>query len=205
MSESQSGAPRDGGHEPLGKHWTGPEWDEEPIRPPRWRQAQQIIVLSIVGLVVLGGSVIFLFGQDLFGSDRGTIDSYNREVLNSCDLPPGSTLVRTYISPVVDQSSQPLRAMTYVHASPLPASDVAAFYGAENIGEPTPISGDRACRAGNRPSLLVVSLSSQQDGVSDEFWGGDDTSVTEITEPPSQTLSLFGLRLAQQEVEGIFD
>ena len=203
MSESLSGTPRDSGHEPLGKHWAGPEWDDEPIRPPRWRQAQQIIVLSIVGLIVLGGSVIFLFGEDLFGSDQGTIDSYNREVLNSCDLPPESTLVRTYISPVVDQSGQPLRAMTYVHASPLPAPDVAAFYGVERIGEPTPISADRACRAGNRPSLLVVATSVSE--LSDEFWGGDDTSVTEFTEPPSQTLSLFGLRIAQQEVEGIFD
>lgn len=163
--------------------------------------------------------MIFLFGQDLFGSDQGTIDSYNREVLNSCDLPPESTLMRTYITPVVDQSGQLLRAMTYVHASPLPASDVAAFYRVEDIGVPALISADRACRFGNRPSLLVVSLSSQQDGVeeggieattsvpelSDAFWGGDDTTVTEITEPPSQTLSLFGLRLAQREVEGIFD
>ena len=219
VSESQSSAPRDGGGEPLGKYWTGPEWDEEPIRPPLWRRAQLIIILSIVGVFVLGGSVIFLFGEDLFGSDRGTIDSYNREVLNSCELPPESTLVRTYITPVVDRSGQPLRAMTYVHASPLQAPDVAAFYGVQNLGEPTLISADQACRFGNRPSLLVVSLSSQQDGVedpgieakssvselSDEFWGGDDTSVTEITEPPSQTLSLFGLRLAQPEVEGIFD
>ena len=83
MSEAQGGAPRDGGREPRREYWTGPEWDEEPIRPERWRKAQKIIILSIVGLVVLGGSVIFLFGEDLFGSNQGTIDSYNREVLNS--------------------------------------------------------------------------------------------------------------------------
>ena len=219
MSEAQGDPPRNSGREPRRKYWVGPEGGGQPIRPERWRKASQIIVLTIVGLVVFGGSVIFLFGQDLFGSDRGSIDSYNREVLNSCDLPPESTLLRTYITPGFDRSGQPLRAMTYVHASPLPASDVAAFYGAEDIGVPTLVSNDRACRFGNRPSLLVVGLSSQPDGVvdpeietetsvpelSDEFWGGDDTSVTEVSEPPSQTLSLFGLRLAQEEVEGIFD
>ena len=188
----------------------GPEWDEEPIGPPRWRKGQTsilgLIVLSIVGLVVLAGSVVFLFGQDLFGSDRGSIDSYNREVLDNCDLPADSTLLRTYISPVVDPSGQPLRAMTYVYASPLPAPDVAAFYGVERIGVPTLISSDQQCPFGNRPSLLVADeATTTLSELSDEFWGGEDTVVTEITEPPSQTLSLFGLRLAQQEVEGIFD
>jgi len=180
MSDFQSGAPGSG----------------------RQPSVVQIIALALVGLVVVGGLVIFLFGQDLFGSDRGTIDSYNTVVLDSCELPPGSTLVRSYITPVVDESGRTLRALTYVHASPLPASDVVAFYGVESIGVVTPVSADRACRFGNRPLLLVDSSVSELD---DQMWGGDDSSITKIAEPPSETLSLFGLRLAQEEVEGFFD
>jgi hypothetical protein len=178
-----------------------------------------IIAVGTVGLVVVAGLVLFAAGEALFGSDPGTIDAYNREVLETCDVPSDSTLVRTYILPVMDSSGERLRSMSYIYASPLPAEDVAAFYGVAEPGMWTDVAPERACRFGNRPSVLVLPRAAADQGTgpgsameaadlpadpNDEFWAGEGAEVTDAAPPPSDTRSFVRLRLAQREREGIF-
>ena len=56
-------------------------------------------VLGVVAVLLIGAVVvIFTAGEYLFGSDSATIDSYNSEVLESCELPSDSELVQVSIS-----------------------------------------------------------------------------------------------------------
>ena len=197
-----------------------PSWsDPEPVRQSSWERAVTVIVVGIIGLVVLAGLVLFAAGEVLFGSDAGTIDSYNREVLDTCDVPTGSTLVRSYILPVIDSSGVPLRSMSYIFASPLPAEDVAAFYGVAEPGVWTDVPPERACRFGNRPSVLVLSRWTADQGTSidaaietsdlpadpdDGFWAGDGAEVTDLAAPPIDARSFVRLRLAQRDRDGLF-
>ena len=176
-------------------------------------------ILVLIGGVILLGTVIFLFGEDLFGSDRASIDEYNQTVLESCDLPPDSTLLRTNIKHVTLADGQRLRAMTYIWASPLPAQDVAAFYEAPGPGVWTRVSEERACRFSQRPTLLLLErwtegsgpieaatqTAGPDDPMSAEFWAGPTTEViTDIAEIPETTESFFLLEVGQREVDGSF-
>jgi hypothetical protein len=170
------------------------------------------------GLVGLAAVVVFMFGEDLFGSDPATIDDYNREVLESCELPEDSTLVRTYILRESDAAGQRLRTMSYIWASPLTADDVAAFYGAPRPGVWTEVSEQRACRFGQRPVVLVlerwtdgagpIDVSRQTAGPADtaaaEFWGPVSAEITDLAPVPETARSFVLLRLGQREVDGIF-
>lgn len=145
--------------------WSNPE----SVRQVGWQRAVAIVIVGI------------------FVTIPGTIDSYNREVLETCEVPPNSTLLRTYVLPVIDDSGQRLRSMSYVYASPLQAQDVAAFYQVTDAGVWTDAPPERACRFGNRPSVLVLSLWTTDHGTAlnsatetgglpsdldDEFWAG---------------------------------
>jgi len=169
-------------------------------------------------VVVLGGLTIFVLGQDLFGSDDGTIDSYNREVLDSCDVPGDSTLVRTYTLADVDSVGHPVRTMSYVWASPSTGDEVAAFYGIDGPGIWTLASAARSCKFGQRTSVLVLDLwlpdqaepvdrATQTAGPStnanDDFWAGPGSEVTDVAPPPADTRSFVRLRLGQHVVEGV--
>lgn len=174
-------------------------------------------VLGVVAVLLIGGVVvIFSAGEDLFGSDPGTIDSYNREVLESCELPSGSELVQISIRRVADGQGRSYRSMWYVYASPLPAPEVAKFFGV-TAQQSMLVSQQRACRFAQRPSVLVLPISeagepatigSQPDGEPvdsyDGLWADHAAEVTMSADVPAGTQSLFRLRLAQREVEGIF-
>jgi hypothetical protein len=174
-------------------------------------------VLGVLAVLLIGGVVvIFSAGEDLFGSDPGTIDSYNREVLDSCELPPGSELVQMSIRRVDDGQGNLYRSMWYVYASPLPAHEVAEFFGV-TAKQSMLVSQQRACRFAQRPSVLVVPVSvagtpttvgTQPDdepvGSYDGLWADHAAEVTMIADLPARTQSLFRLRLAQPEVESIF-
>ena len=170
----------------------------------------------MVILTVGGGSVLFLAGEDLFGSDPGTIDSYNSGVLRSCEIPGGSTLVQASIRPVFDESGQRYRSMWHVYASALSADDVAEFFGVPT-GVSELVSPRRACRFGQRPSVLVLSSIEAGDPISIDpnlesapivvyhgLWADQASDVTASSEVPAETRSLFRLRLAQREVDGLF-
>jgi hypothetical protein len=179
-----------------------------------------LIVLAVLGgLVVVGATVLFVFGEELFGSDPGTIDAYNRQVLNTCKVPAGSTLVRTYVFEGVDNSGQRLRSMSYVYASPLAGDEVAAFYGLNRPGIVMDVSPDHACKFGNRPSVVVLSRwtpehltplspATETEGLpadpGDRFWADAGAVVTDIADVPPSTRSFLRLRLAQREVDGVF-
>ena len=173
----------------------------------------------VVGcLVVVAAVVLFAAGEDLFGSDPGTIDGYNRDVLESCDLPEGSTLVRTYVLRVSDSAGDGVRTMSYIWASPLSAEEVAGFYGAPGPGVWTDVSDRRACRFGQRPLVLVLERWIEGDGPMDEstqtvgssdtaageFWAGEGAEITDIATVPGNARSFMLLRLGQREVDGIF-
>jgi hypothetical protein len=172
----------------------------------------------LAGLVGVAAIVVFMFGQDLFGSDPGTIDDYNRTVLDSCDLPEDSTLLRTYILTVKPSPEDSVRTMSYIWASPLTADEVADFYGAPGPGVWTDVSEDRACRFGQQPRVLVLDrwaegsgpydgltqTAGPEDDVTAEFWGDQDAEITDIAAVPATTRSFLLLRLGQREAEGIF-
>ena len=170
------------------------------------------------GLVVVAAMVVFMAGEGLFGSDPGTIDGYNRDVLDSCDLPEESTLVRTYVLRESDSEGGMVRTMSYIWASPLAAEEVAEFYGAPGPGFWTEVSDQRACRFGQRPQVLVLDRwiegdpaldeSSQTAGPADaaagEFWGDQLAQITNTAAVPDNTRSFLLLRLGQLETEGLF-
>jgi hypothetical protein len=174
-------------------------------------------VLGVVAVLLIGGVVVtFSAGDDLFGSDPGTIDSYNREVLESCELPPGSALVQTSIRRVDDEQGHSYRSMWYVYASPLPAHQVAEFFGV-TAEQSMLVSQRRACQFAQRPSVLVLPMSAAgipstvgsqpHDEPADSYhglWADDAAEVTMSADLPARTQSVFRLRLAQPEVEGIF-
>lgn len=207
---------RPGPGPPYTPSWSAPE----PVRQNSWERVVTVIVVGIICMVVLAGLVLFAAGEDLFGSDPGTIDSYNRQVLDTCDVPTDSTLVRTYILPVIDSSGVRLRSLSYIFASPLPAEDVTAFYGVAGPGVWTDVPPERACRFGNRPSVLVLSRWTADQGTGldsafettdlpadpdDEFWAGEGAEVTDVATPPWDTRSFLRLRLAQTERDGLFE
>jgi hypothetical protein len=186
---------------------------------PLWQRCLIVGVIIIGGLALLTGSVMFVVGEDLFGSDRATIDSYNREVLSSCDLPPGSTLVRSYILGLNDPDGEPLRSLTHVYASQRDAEELVDFYGLEGPGVTARVSRERACKFGQLPVALVLSRWTPEqntafDGTTqtkglpadpdDALWGGGDAEVVDLAAIPDGTRSFLGLRLAQREVEGLF-
>lgn len=201
---------------PPAQRWSDPE----PVRPGGSQHAVAIVLLVFVGLVVLVGFVLFAAGEDLLGSDPGSIDAYNREVLDTCDVPANSTLVRTYVLPVIDGSGVQLRTMSHIYASSLPAQDVASFYHLADAGIWADAPPERACRFGNRPSILVLSLWTSDQGtgldpatetvgvpsdLDDEFWAGEGADVTDIADPPKDTRSFLRLRLGQRERQGVFE
>ncbi len=184
------------------------------------RRAVLIVVSVIGGLIVLIGLVLFTAGDTLFGSDPGTIDSYNQEVLETCDVPTNSTLIRSYVLPIVTDTQRRLRSMSHIYASPLPAEDVAEFYNVEGPGLWGRVPDNRACRFDNHPSVLVLSRWTVEQGTTidpstqtaglpaappDEFWDGPGAEVIDIADVPTGTRSFVLLRLAQQERVGIFD
>lgn len=166
-----------------------------------------IIGVCVAAVVVLGGVILFSFGEDLFGSDQGSIDSYNREILETCEVPAGSTLVRSYVLTLTDISGTSLRTMSFVYASPLSADESAAFYGLERPGFEEYLRSSQACRLGNRPIALVLALDDALVGTrsaASDFWGGDDTLKPTTGDLPPGTRSFVRLRLGQREVEGVF-
>lgn len=156
-----------------------------------------MIVVAIGALVLVGGLVVFTVGEDLFGSDRGTIDSYNREVLDTCETPVGSTLLRTYTLDEVDGSGNFFRSLSYVYASPLSADEVVDFYGLGSPGRVSQVTAQRSCRFGNRPRAVSQSTL-------DGFWSGEGAEIVDLADPPANSRSFFMLRLAQEEREGVF-
>ncbi len=196
--------PRPAPPPPEGRPAPGPELPFVPLRSRRvtsWEWAFVAVAL----LVVLGGSFIFLFGDVLTGSDPGTIDSYNEEVLASCELPPESTLVRTFVLRVYDSEGRPHRSLSHVYAVAAETDEVISFYGLLQPGNEGPISAERACRFSQRPLALVAPL--PDDGVAspvDAITEPGSTEVVEITEIPPDARTLLRLRLAQRETEGIF-
>mgnify|MGYP001827772618 CR=1 FL=1 len=185
----------------------------------RGRSAQSALawVLGVGVLLVLGGAVVlFTAGDHLFGSDPATIDSYNQEVLDSCQIPDDSTLVQVSIRPVIDEAGPRYRSMWYVYASPLPVDEVAEFFGV-HVERSMLVSPRRACRFEQRPSVLVLpaavagepatgAVSSGGDLVPtyDGLWADQVADVTLEAEVPVGTESLFRLRIAQRETEGVF-
>jgi hypothetical protein len=185
----------------------------------RGRSTWTVVAGVLAGAILLGGLVIFTAGEDLLGSDNGSIDSYNREVLESCDVPDNWTLVRTYIFPDVNAEGDTVRTMSYVWASPQTADEVAAYYGIDGPGIWTWVSGARSCNFGQRPSALVLGLwqpdhgqpldrATQTAGLparfDDEFWAGPGSEVTDIDAVPASTHSFVRLRLGQRVSAGIF-
>ncbi len=186
-----------------------------PNRGPRWKPVTWVLgvsTASLVGAVV----VVFSVGEYLFGSDPGTIDSHNREVLESCESPSDSELVQVSIRRVADGSGRSYRSMWFVYASPLPAREVADFFGVA-AQQSAPVGQQRACQFGQRPSVLVLPASvageasaagSQSDiepaDTCDGLWADSAAEVTLSVGVPAGTRSLFRLRLAQAEVAGIF-
>jgi hypothetical protein len=184
---------------PFGRRWSWAPW-----------------LLAIVAVLLVGGAVvIFSAGDDLFGSDPDTIDSYHREVLDSCELPPDSELVQTSTRRVTD-GQRSYRSMWYVYASPLPAPEVAEFFGV-TAQRSMLVSQQRTCRFSQRPSVLVLPVSvageaptrGAQSGDSpvdgdDGLWADPAAEVTMNAGVPAGTQSLYRLRLAQPEVEGMF-
>jgi hypothetical protein len=170
-------------------------------------------VAAMVGLAV------FLYGDKLFGSSSGTIDSYNRHTLETCEVPEGSTLVRTYVAPLVDKRGGRFRSMSYVFASPWAADELAAFYGVDGPGIETLVPSTLACRFTQRPAILVLELWEPSRGdpldqstqtaaptaaTRDTFWGGDGSTRIATLDTPPGTRSFLRLRLAQREVKGVF-
>jgi hypothetical protein len=162
--------------------------------------------------------MIFAAGESLFGSDPGTIDSYNQKVLDSCEVPADSELVQTSIRPAFDGSGQRYRSMWYVYASPLAADDASEFFGV-STGLSTRVSPARACQFGQRPSALVLSVSAAGEPIPidpvidretaavvsyDGLWADQAAEVLTSADPPTGTRSFFRLRLAQREVAGVF-
>jgi hypothetical protein len=173
---------------------------------------------TVVVLLSVGAIVIFTAGEFLTGSDPGTIDSYNREVLDSCEVPAGSTLVQTSIRPVFDGTGQRYRSMWYVYASPLTADVASEFFGV-TTGVSTPVSPERACHLGQRPSAMVLSSSVAGEPIAidpgvdreavpdvsyDGLWADQAADVVTSADTPVGTRSFFRLRLAQREVAGVF-
>lgn len=207
-TQDQPPPPRAAPPPPERRSQAGPTVAFTPL-PSRQRtgaaRALTIALVTIGTLLVLVGSVVFLFGEDLFGSDQRTIDSYNEDVLESCDVPPESTLVRTFVLRVYDSAGRPYRSLSHVYAVPADADEVISFYDLLQPRDQRLISKERACRFSQRPLALVESLSGI--GVTspvDAITETGSTDVVDITELPPDTRTLFRLRLAQQEVEGLF-
>jgi hypothetical protein len=183
----------------------------------RWTWQPLAWVLGVLAALLIGAVVVvFSAGDDLFGSDPGTIDSYNREVLESCELPSDSVLVQVSIRRVADGQGRNYRSMWNVYASPLPAAEVAEFFGV-TAQQSMLVSQQQACRYSQRPSVLVLPMSvagesstieSQPDDEPidsyDGLWADHAAEVTMSARLPAGTQSVFRLRLAQPEVEGIF-
>lgn len=160
-----------------------------------------MIIGVLAVLVLVGGVILFSFGEDLFGSDPGAIDDYNRTVLESCDVPTGATLVQTAVLSAVDRSGTAFRGMSFVYASPLAIAEIAAEYQLPGPDAERNVPESLACRFGNRPAVTVSAIES----VTAEFWGGDDAEVISRRDVPDGTQSLIRLRLAQRDADGAFD
>jgi hypothetical protein len=117
---------------------------------------------------------------------------------------------------VIDGQGRSYRSMWYVYASPLPAHDVAEFFGV-TAQQSMLVSQQRVCRFAQRPSVLVLPVSVAGEPITigtqsdDEpvdtyhgLWADHAAEVTMSAGLPDGTQSLFRLRLAQPEVEGIF-
>lgn len=166
-----------------------------------------LIVVAAAVVVVGAGVVLFAFGQDLFGSDDGTIDSYNRESPSTCDRPPDATLVCIYVLPLEDLGGNRARSMSFVYASPLAADELAGFYGQNRSEIEDFMRSSQACRYDRRPLVLVRSSADAGDGSAtpvNAFWGGDAAQVTAAKEIPPGTRSLVRLRVAQRQESGLF-
>lgn len=170
------------------------------------RESTATIVIGIVVLIVIAVPIVlFSFGEDLFGSGPGTIDDYNRDTLESCQVPDGMTLVRVYVERVEDVSGNPFRTMGFVYATPRPSSEVAAALGVET-GYESLVPESHACRFGNRPRAWVVDVDaadSPGDTGAGSIWGGLDAAVESERPIPPDTRSLVRLRLAQAERDGV--
>ena len=170
-----------------------------PAAPPPapQRRSRVWIGVGIVGAVLIAvvPVVLFSFGSDLFGSDRGAIDDYNRTVLESCELPVESTLVEVTVGPLVDPLGQPWWAMSFVYASPAEPEEVAAALGVDPGVEQRLV---RPCRFGQRPTALVEPIGASTDPAQEP-----DLEVRERFDVPADSRSVVRLRLAQQEEEGV--
>ncbi len=154
------------------------------------------------GLALLVGVavVLFSYGEDLFGSDPGTIDEYNTEMLESCDVPADAVLVRRFIEPITDLDGQEFRSMTDVYAADAAPDQIGAALGVD-VGYELTMPAEHACRFGNRPGVWVTAL----DDAPDEFWGGDGAENVIERPVPADARALFRLRLAQAVEDGVFD
>jgi hypothetical protein len=175
-----------------------------------------IVALAAASLVVVAASALFMFGEDLFGSDPDTIDDYNKRVLESCELPDDATLVRTYILTLRDSADRSVRSMSYIWALPLPAANAAEFYGASGPG--TWAKSKKNCKSRQHPAVLVLEswtaggnpidratqTSGPDDAVANAFWAPEGAAVTDHAAVPDATQSFLLLRLGQREVEGLF-
>jgi hypothetical protein len=167
--------------------------------PGSVERAFGIAIGVLAVLVVVAGLVIFAAGEDLFGSDSGSIDSYNREVLDTCEVPADSTLVRTFVLPSEIEPGIRLRSMTYIYASPLSPDELMSFYDLDDPGVWDRVPDHRACRFGNQPEVIILEASTVSE---DEL---PIPEINEIAAIPTDTRSFLLLRLAQREQSGIFD
>ncbi|MGI8926544.1 MAG: hypothetical protein ACR2HN_07845 [Tepidiformaceae bacterium] len=139
---------------------------------------------ALLTLVVVGGMVLFLFGETLFGSSRSTIDAYNRDALASAPVYPGAQLVQVRVHEARTSDGTLVRFREHLYATSARPDEVRQFY------------------ADNRPSAVRgVSVAIARPG----FRWPEGPGVTSHASPATgEDITLFVLMAGQRYVEGAF-
>lgn len=160
-----------------------------------------VVTIGVGVVLLLGiGVALFSFGEDLFGSDAGTIDAYNSETLDSCEVPVEAVRIRRFVASIDDVTGRTFRSLTDVYASPERPDRIAAVLDVD-VGYDLTMPTDHACRFGVRPAIWIVAVGEAPP----EFWDGEHAAVVSDAPMPADARTLFRLRVAQAVEEGVFD
>jgi hypothetical protein len=153
------------------------------VAAPRVLRIAGWAAVGIVGAVIVAGIVVFMFGEDLFGSDNRSIDDYNEDALRDTSVFPGARLVQIRVYEIDTPNGEKLRVREQLYATSASMADVRRHYELNRVS-----------------TLRGVSFDLRPDG----FRWTTQSGVTPVAEAAAGENTVFLLRAAQSKRAGIF-